>query len=44
MGLYAMLIVQIIGILQGTLQFFLGTATADLSTYEERMTLLYLLG
>ncbi len=43
MALYAMLIVQIIGILQGTLQYFLGTTTPDLSSYEERMTPLWLL-
>ncbi len=43
MALYAMLIVQIIGILQGTLQNFLGTTTPDLSSYEERMTPLWLL-
>jgi membrane protease YdiL (CAAX protease family) len=43
MALYAMLIVQVIGILQGTLQHFLGTATPDLSSYEERMTPLWLL-
>jgi ABC-type Fe3+-siderophore transport system permease subunit len=38
MALYAMLIVQIIGVLQGTLQYFFGTATPDLSSYEERLT------
>ena len=43
MALYAMLIVQIIGILQGTLQNLFGTATPDLSSYEERMTPLWLL-
>ena len=43
MALYAMLIVQIIGILQGTLQNLFGTAAPDLSSYEERMTPLWLL-
>jgi membrane protease YdiL (CAAX protease family) len=43
MALYAMLIVQIIGVLQGTLQYFFGTATPDLSSYEERLTPLWLL-
>ena len=44
MALYAMLIVQIIGALQVALQYFFGTATPDLSSYEERMTPLWLLG
>jgi membrane protease YdiL (CAAX protease family) len=43
MALYAMLIVQIIGVLQGTLQHFFGTAAPDLSSYEEGMTPLLLL-
>ena len=43
MALYAMLIVQIIGIIQGTLQHFFGTITPNLSSYEERMTPIWLL-
>jgi membrane protease YdiL (CAAX protease family) len=43
MALFAMLIVQIICVLQGTLQYFLDTPTPDLSSYEERMTPLWLL-